>query len=99
MPRWIINTVLCLLPLAVSPGLLFLIADGYLNFGGGEKDIILMIPWLIWSVVYAILFGVFWAKRWPRKRVLAYASGGATGLLIVAWLVLFVYATAWLGMS
>ena len=91
MLNWIGKLVLCLGPLAVSPLLLFLIADGYLNFGGGEKDIILMLPWVLWSLAYGIVFAVCWARKLPLRRVLSYAAGGATGLVIVAWAGLLVW--------
>ena len=80
MPRWVVNLLLCLLPLGLSPGFFYLIAESYLNFGGGEKDLLLLIPWLVWSVLYAVLFVIFWVKGWPPRRSCAYAVGGATGL-------------------
>ena len=85
MAKWLGRFGLCLGPLALSPLLLFLIADGYLNFGGGEKDIILMLPWAFWSLVYAIVFAVGWARKLPLRRVLSYAAGSATVLVVVAW--------------
>jgi hypothetical protein len=91
MLKWLGKLVLCVGPLALSPLLLFLIADGYLNFGGGEKDIILMLPWVLWSLVYAIVFAVCWGRKLPLRRGLSYAAGGATVLLVVAWAGLLVW--------
>ena len=91
MLKWFGKLGLCVGPLAVSPLLLFLIADGYLNFGGGEKDIILMFPWVVWSVAYAIVFAVCWARKLPARRGLLFAAGGATGLMFVAWAGLLVW--------
>jgi hypothetical protein len=99
MPGWIVKLALCLLPLAISPALFFLIAEGHLNFGGGEKDILLLVPWLIWSLIYAIVFGILWARGWPARRSVAYAASLATALILVAWLALFAYSAGWLGIS
>ena len=88
MPNWIGKLVLCLGPLAVTPLLVLLIGEGYLNFGGGEKDLILVLPWLLWSLLYAIVFGVCWSRKLPLKRILSYAAGGATVFVILAWLAL-----------
>ena len=72
----------------------FAIAEGYLNFGGGEKDLIMLIPWLIWSILFAIVFAICWAKRMPLRRATAYASGIAFAVLAVAWVGLFVWVMA-----
>jgi hypothetical protein len=91
MPNWIGKLGLCLGPLALTPLLVLLIAEGYLNFGGGEKDLILVLPWLLWSVIYAIVFAVCWSRRLSLRRVLSYAAGGATILVVSAWVVLLIW--------
>lgn len=52
MSKFLGKLVLCMLPLALTPIWGYLISDGYLNFGGGEKDLLLLLPWLIWSFIY-----------------------------------------------
>jgi hypothetical protein len=89
--HWMGKLGLCLGPLALSPLLLFLVAEGYLNFGGGEKDIILILPWILWSLVYGVIFGVCWARKLHLRRVLSYAASGATVLVVVAWAGLLVW--------
>ena len=99
MSRWLGRLGLCLLPLGLSPLWVFLIGDGYLNFGGGEKDLFLLIPWLVWSILYAIIFAVCWAKGMSTRRVLAYSAGGAAVLVILVWLALLFWSTRFLGVS
>ncbi len=82
---WMGKLGLCLGPIAVTPLLVLLIAEGYLNFGGGEKDLLLVIPWILWSLVYGIAFAVCWARKLPLRRSLSYAAGGATCLVVLAW--------------
>ena len=89
----------CFLPLALTPLWGYLIADGYLNFGGGEKDLLLLIPWILWSLLYLVIFVVSWLKRLPMKRGLAYSAGGASVVLVLVWLVLFVWSSGLLGVS
>ena len=71
----ITRIVLALTPLLRAPALLSLLAGGQLNLGGGEKDVILVVPWLLWSVVYAFSSFFLWGRGW--------AIGGATGLSIL----------------
>jgi hypothetical protein len=97
--RWIGKLALCLLPLGLSPLGVFLIAEDYLSFGGGEKDLFLLIPWLVWSILYAIIFAVCWAKGMSTRRVLAYSAGGAAVLVMLAWLALLFWSTRFLGVS
>jgi len=71
----ITRIVLALTPLLLTPALLSLLAGGQLDFGGGEKDVILVVPWLVWSVLYAVCGFLFWAR--------GSSIGRATGLSVV----------------
>jgi hypothetical protein len=99
MPRWVIRLFLCLLPAALTPLWFYLISESYLNFGGGEKDIILVIPWLLWSILYAAVFVVCWVKGFTVRRILGYAAGIATATVVVIWFVLLFVSMRWLGVS
>jgi hypothetical protein len=90
---------ICVLPLALTPVWAFLIADGYLNFGGGEKDLLLLIPWLLWSFLYLVFFIISWLKHLPLKLGVIYSAGGATVMLGLIWLVMFVWFSGLLGVS
>lgn len=74
-----------LLPLALTPLLLYLIGGGYLNFGGGCKDVILILPWLLWSLAFLVVSLIFWWRRVALGRTQAYAAGGATGVLLLTY--------------
>lgn len=76
-------------PLALTPLLFWLLAEGYLNLGGGEKDILLTVPWLLWSLAFLIGALWNWHKRLPLARALGWAAVVATGLLLVLGLVIF----------
>ena len=77
-------------PLALTPLLARLIADGYLNFGGGEKDLILLIPWVIWSALFLILFIITWIKKLSIKKGLIYSAGLSLLVIILIWLIMFI---------
>jgi len=87
-----LRITLCILPLALTPLWAFLISDGYLNFGGGEKDLLLLIPWLIWSVIYMIIFVVSWIKKLSIKKGLTHSAGSSTVILVLIWLVMFAWS-------
>lgn len=90
---------LSVLPLALTPLLGFFIADGYLNFGGGEKDLLLLVPWIFWSLLYLIFFLASWWTKVSIMRGLAYAAGGATALLAIVYVILLVWFSGWLGVK
>ena len=48
----LIRLLTLLLPLALTPLLVFLLADGYINLGGGEKDVLMALPWLLWALLF-----------------------------------------------
>ena len=88
---------LCLMPMALTPVWAYLISDGYLDFGSGEKDLFPLIPWIVWSFLYLIIFIIGWVKRLKIKHILMYWIGGATGILTIAWIVLYFWFNNILG--
>ena len=90
---------LCIIPLALTPPLAFLLAEGYLDFGGGEKDLLLLLPWTVWSLFYTFIFIILWVKRKNVIRSVYYAAGGSTGLMILIWIGLYIFSFAQLGIK
>jgi len=93
----ILRLGLSLLPLGLSPLLILLIGEGYLNFGGGCKDVIMIIPWVVWSLLFLIISVVGWWKKWPVAKGVACSGLGATGLLFLAFLALLIFSLAGIG--
>jgi len=60
--------IVSLLPLALTPVLGYLLAQGYINLGGGEKDILVLLPWMVWSLVFAVSSWVFWRRGYSIVR-------------------------------
>jgi hypothetical protein len=81
----------------LSPVLGFLIADGHLNFGAGEKDLFLLVPWMAWSALYLVVFIILWIMRKSTGMIMLYAVCGATILLGLAAAMLFLFAPELLG--
>ena len=96
---FIFRLILSIVPLALTPLLGFLIADGYLNFGGGEKDLFLLIPWMVWSLVYFVLFLILWRRKFSLKKGCDYAALGATGALAFLYVVMLIWPGGILGVS
>ena len=76
-----------LLPVALVPVLVRLIAGGQLDLGGGEKDLVWVLPWLLWSLLFAASSLVLWRRGWslPRSTVRS-AVVGLAGVLLAALL-------------
>ncbi len=95
----VLRLILSIIPLALTPLLGYLIAEGYLNFGGGEKDLLLLIPWMFWSVLYFVLFLIFWKRKFSILKGFGYAAAGATGVLALIYVVMLIWFGAFLGVS
>jgi hypothetical protein len=87
----IFRVVLALLPLALVPVLMRLIANGRINFGGGEKDVVWALVWLLWSVLFGISSFVLWGRGWPvaRSAVRSLVVGTIGVLVVLLCLALF----------
>jgi hypothetical protein len=86
--KFLTKIAACLLPLTLTPLWGLLISEGYLNLGGGCKDIILLIPWLLWSLVYSVFFIVLWIRGRPIGQLIAYSTAGATGVVVLVWIIM-----------
>lgn len=74
-----------LLPLAGTPVLFFGIVEGWIDLGGGEKDLVWVLPCLLWSMLFAVASLVCWRRGTAFIRSIAASAMLATaGVLIVA---------------
>ena len=79
-----VRLVVAFAPLVATPVLAHLINNGTLNFGGGEKDIVVIVPWLAWSVLYAVFSMVYWRTRRGIVRSTFLAAGWSAVIVVVA---------------
>lgn len=77
----VVRIVSAFAPLLLTPALSRAINNGTLNFGGGEKDIVLLIPWLLWSIAFATAALVCWRRHVRLGSSLLWATAWATGIL------------------
>lgn len=66
-----------------------LVMEGGLNFGGGEKDVFLVVPMLLWSLVFLCCFLLLWWRQSTLGRAVALSAIIATGFVVAAALILF----------
>lgn len=84
-----LRLLLAAAPLLLTVLLGWLVMDGNLNLGGGEKDIFLVLPLLVWSLVFLGCFLLLWWRRSTLGRTVALSAGFATGFVVTAALILF----------
>lgn len=86
------HLITLLLPLLLTPVFGFLLAEGHLNLGGGEKDLLLLLPWLLWSILF-ILCGALLRKR-PVSygRWLGTSLAYSFGIIALLWAALLAYS-------
>ncbi len=76
-------------PLLLTFLFAWLVMEDYLSFGGGEKEIFLAVPPLIWSFLFLVCYLVLWWRRLAPGRSVVVSSAIATGLVALAWVVLY----------
>ena len=91
------QAVVAALPVLLTPLLLFAIAEGWLDFGGGEKDIILVFPYFIGTAAFFACALVLILKRWPPRRWIRRSV--AVSLLFLGGLAIAAYMSSWLGVA
>lgn len=90
----LLRIVLAIAPLLATLLFAWLTMESYLNLGGGEKDVFLTVPLLLWSLIYLFSFLALWWRHSSAARAVAVSSGLATGAVVMAWAVLF--GVSWL---
>jgi hypothetical protein len=77
-------------PLPLVPVTGFAITEGWLNLGGGEKDIILVLPLAAFAIVYLFAALLLWVLRVAPAAAALRATLAAFLFLLVMWGTLFV---------
>jgi hypothetical protein len=71
--------------LAFVPLLVHVIAGGRVDLGGGEKDLVWVLPWTLWSVLFGLNSLVLWRRHWPARRSTVWSAAvGLMGVLVTA---------------
>jgi len=86
--------IVLIFPLLATPLIVFLIAENYLSFGGGDKDIVILIPWIAWSAVFIVSGIVLWKRvsqftPWVCKSLIY-----SLVIISIIWLGLLIYTVA-----
>ena len=81
----LVRITTALIPLALVPVLVNLIANGRIDLGGGEKDLVWILPWSLWSLLFAASAMVLWRRGWSLSRSLVRSAIiGFSGVLLAA---------------
>jgi hypothetical protein len=65
--------------------------EGYLSFGGGEKDIFLSVPLLLWSLIFLVSSLIAWWRKSTLRRAAAISAIVATAVVVLIWVSLLAY--------
>jgi hypothetical protein len=82
--------ILLTIPLLLTPLWVFLIAEGIVTLGGGDKDLLVLIPYLFWSLLYLVSGIIFW-KHSLRRMILSSILYSMV-IMLTLWLGLLVYS-------
>jgi len=84
------QAVKAFLPLAITPIIFFLLASGYVDAGGGEKDIILVLPYFIWALIFFISALVLIRRGWSAYAWLKRSLLVSLGVMVGLWSLAFI---------
>lgn len=90
MPRLFIAA----LPLLLTASFAWLLSGG-LSLGGGEKDIFLALPLLLWSLLFLCSYLALWWRKATNGRAIGVSAAVATGLTVLLSIPLF-FGLSWL---
>jgi hypothetical protein len=85
----LLYAALAALPLLFTPVLFFMLAEGWLNLGGGDKDIVVTLPYLIWALLFFIAAVVLIVKGWSFRRWLVRAGLVSVAIMLILFVILF----------
>lgn len=94
--RWI-QYLIALAPLLLTPILIYVLAEGIVDFGGGEKGVIFALPWLVWSLGFTVCGLVLILRRWPFGSWVRRSALVAT--IVLLGLFAIAYASSYLGVG
>ena len=92
MKTVIIKGIVLLAPLLITPLMAYLLSEGIIGFGGGEKDTLFLIPYILWSILYLIA-GIIFRKNALRRMSLL-ALGWSFSVMFVLWVGLLAYSVS-----
>lgn len=92
-----IHAILAAAPMLITPGLIYILAEGWLDLGGGEKDILLAFPYFLWALIFFVVALALIIKRWPLRKWLL--RSGFISIIAMLVLGIFAYITSWLGIA
>lgn len=91
------HIALAVAPLIVTPGFLYALAEGWVDFGGGGKDILIALPFFLLVLIFFITAVIPIIKRWSLWRWVVRSSIISVSTLLGLGVV--VYVTSWLGVA
>ena len=96
-PVKVSHIVLAVLPVALTPAFIVALADGWIDFGGGEKDILIALPYFLLTLFFFITGTTLIVKRWDLRRWVIRSSVVSVGVLL--GLGVMAYFTSLLGVA
>ncbi len=75
-------------PLIIFPSVLYLTIQGQLDLGGGEKDVVIAIPMLAFTLFYLISYFILIKKK-KRTYIAVILSAGIALLLLFVITIVF----------
>lgn len=89
--------LLAFFPLLLTPVLFYALAEGYINLGGGGKDIIVVVPYFIWALIFLIVAIIFIIKHKTLFKWVIRSSAISIIAMVFLWAI--AYLASWLGVA
>ena len=83
--RQVYRFITLLLPLGLTPALGYLIAEDFIALGGGDKDLVWLLPWTLWALFFLVAGSVCWKRHASYLSWLGRSAGYSLGTMILLW--------------
>lgn len=83
---------IAVVPLLASLGFGWMVMEGNIDLGGGDKDVLLVAVLLLWSGIFFLSKLTLWLQGFALGQSVSVSAGISTGLTALAWVVLFVFS-------
>jgi hypothetical protein len=70
-----------------------MVSYGYIDLDGGNKDMLVLFPWILWSVLFFIIGLIHWKKLADNFLLFSSSFIWSSVIMLFLWLGLFGYTS------
>lgn len=89
----LIRLFILLFPLICTPVIFVLVDHGYIDLRGGDKDMLVIFPWMLWSILFFLIGLIRWKKLADNFALFSNSFIWSSLIILFLWLGMFGYTS------